>query len=80
MSKFLPVIFHVTAELFDLFTSAVGESGMDKTAWLIDAIRQKLNQPDTNTDNRMSALVERMELAAAALIGGKQGIPPAPYD
>lgn len=80
MSKSLSVTFRVPAELVGLFTSAVGESGMDKTAWLIDAIRQKLNQPDTNPDTRMSALVERMELAAAALIGGKQGIPPTPYD
>lgn len=28
----------------------------------------------------MMALVERMEIAAAALIGGKQGIPTLPYD
>ncbi|RUR91073.1 hypothetical protein [Pectobacterium polaris] len=80
MNKSLSVTFRVPAELVDLFSSAVDESGMDKTAWLIDAIRQKLNQPDTNPDNRMLALVERMELAAAALIGGKQGIPPTPYD
>ncbi len=80
MSKSLSVTFRVPSELVDLFTSAVDESGMDKTAWLIDAMRQKLNQPETNPDNRISALVERMELAAAALIGGKQGIPPTPYD
>ncbi|MEH6372191.1 hypothetical protein [Pectobacterium carotovorum] len=80
MSKSLSVTFRVPAALADLFTSSVGESGMDKTAWLIDAIRQKLNQPDTNLDNRMLALVERMELAAASLIGGKQGIPPQSYN
>ena len=28
----------------------------------------------------MLALVERMETAAAALVGGKQGIPPNPYN
>lgn len=80
MSKSLSVTFRVPAELSESFTDAVSAAGGDKTAWLVDAIRQKLNQPDSNPDARMMALVERMEIAAAALIGGKQGIPPLPYD
>lgn len=80
MSKSLSVTFRVPAELSEAFTDAVSSSSGDKTAWLVDAIRQKLNQPDSNPDARMMALVERMEIAAAALIGGKQGIPPLPYD
>lgn len=35
-------------------------------------------QADSNTDSRLLALVERMEIAAAALAMGKQGIPPRP--
>lgn len=80
MTKSLSVTFRVPAELSETFTDAVSAAGGDKTAWLVDAIRQKLNQPDSNPDARMMALVERMETAAAALIGGKQGIPPLPYN
>lgn len=80
MSKSLSVTFRVPADLSEAFTGAVSAAGEDKTAWLVDAIRQKLNLPDRNADARMMALVERMEIAAAALIGGKQGIPPLPYD
>lgn len=80
MSKSLSVTFRVPVELVELFTSAVNESGKDKTAWLIDAVRQKVGQPVSNPDARMLALVERMETAAAALVGGKQGIPPRPYN
>lgn len=80
MSKSLSVTFRVPAELSGDFSDAVIAAGGDKTAWLVDAIRQKLNRPDSNPDVRMMALVERMEKAAAALMGGKQGIPPLPYD
>jgi len=80
MSKSLSVTFRVPAELVESFTNAVSESGTDKTTWLVDAVRHKLSQPDSNPDHRMIALVERMEAAAAALIGGKQGIPPHPYN
>lgn len=80
MSKSLSVTFRVPAELSEAFTDAVSSSSGDKTTWLVDAIRQKLNRPESNPDARMMALVERMEIAAAALIGGKQGIPPLPYD
>ena len=80
MSKSLSVTFRVPAELSEAFIGAVSAAGGDKTSWLVDAIRQKLNRPDNNPDTRMMALVERMESAAAALIGGKQGIPPLPYD
>ncbi|MBS0854551.1 MULTISPECIES: hypothetical protein [unclassified Tatumella] len=80
MSKSLSVTFRVPAYLVESFTSAVSESGNDKTAWLIDAVRQKLGQPESNPDHRFLALVERMETAAAALAGGKQGIPPQQYN
>lgn len=80
MSKSLSVTFRIPAELIESFTVAVNESGEDKTAWIVDAIRQKLNRPDSNPDNRLLSLVERMEAAAAALAGGKQGIPPTPYN
>jgi len=80
MNKSLSVTFRVPAELVESFTSAVSESGMDKTAWIVEAVRQKLNQPDNNPDSRLLALVERMETAASALAGGKQGIPPHPYN
>lgn len=80
VSKSLSVTFRIPAELVESFTSAVSESGNDKTAWLIDAVRQKLGQPESNPDHRVLSLVERMETAAAALMGGKQGIPPHPYN
>ncbi len=80
MSKSLSVTFRVPAELSEAFTDAVSSSSDDKTAWLIDAIRQKLNRPESNPDARLMSLVERMEVAAAALIVGKQGVPGLPYD
>lgn len=80
MSKSNLVAFRVPAELQDAFYDAVATSGGDKTAWLVDAIRSKLSQPESNPQSRMLALVERMEVAAAALAGGKQGIPPQPYN
>lgn len=76
----MSVTFRVPAELSEAFTCAVSAASGDKTAWLVDAIRQKLNLPESNPDARMMALVERMELAAAALIVGKQGVPGLPYD
>ncbi|WNN45465.1 hypothetical protein [Winslowiella toletana] len=80
MSKSLSVTFRVPSDLSEAFTSAVNAAGGDKTAWLVDAARQKLNRPESNPNARIMALVERMEIAAAALIGGKQGIPPLQYD
>lgn len=80
MSKSNLVAFRVPAELQDAFNESVAASGGDKTAWLLDALRSKLNQPENNPQSRMLALVERMEAAAAALAGGKQGIPPTPYN
>ena len=80
MSKSLSVTFRIPAELVESFTSAVSDSGTDKTAWLIDAVCQKLGQPESNPDHRILSLVERMETAAAALAGGKQGIPPRLYN
>ncbi|WP_314139874.1 hypothetical protein [Buttiauxella noackiae] len=80
MSKSLSVTFRMPAELVESFATAVSGSGIDKTAWIVEAVRQKLNQPGNDTDSRLLALVERMETAAAALSGGKQGIPPHPYN
>jgi len=80
MSKSLSVTFRVPAGLSEAFTGAVSIAGGDKTAWLVDAIRQKLSVPDSNPDARLMSLVERMEIAAAALIVGKQGVPGLPYD
>ncbi|EKY0662432.1 TPA: hypothetical protein ACT2TS_002478 [Citrobacter braakii] len=80
MSKSNLVAFRVPAELVDAFNGSVAASGGDKTAWLLDAMRSKLNQPESAPQSRMLALVERMEMAAAALFGGKQGIPPQPYN
>lgn len=76
----MSVTFRVPAELSEAFTGAVSNAGGDKTAWLVDAIRQKLNLPENNPDARLMSLVERMEVAAAALIVGKQGVPGLPYD
>ncbi|CAI1128654.1 hypothetical protein [Serratia fonticola] len=80
MSKSNLVAFRVPADLQDAFNQAVAASGGDKSSWLVDAIRSKLNRPVADSDKRMLALVERMETAAAALIGGKSGIPPHPYN
>ena len=66
------VAFRVPADLQNTFNQAVAASGGDRTAWLLDALRSKLNQPESNPQSRMQGLVERMELAAAALAGGKQ--------
>lgn len=80
MSKSLSVTFRLPAEFVDAFSSAVSEAGTDKTTWLVEAVQQKLKLPDINPDHRLLALVERMETAAAALVGGKQGIPPMTYN
>lgn len=72
--------FRVTAELHGVFNQAVAAADCDKTAWLLVALRIKLNQPDSNSQMRMLELVERMEVAAAALAGGKQGITPTLYN
>lgn len=80
MSKSNLVAFRIPAELQDAFSEAVEAAGGDKSAWLVDAIRSKLNRPAARADVRMLALVERMETAAAALVIGKQGVPPHPYN
>lgn len=80
MSKSNLVAFRVPADLQDAFNQALAASGGDKSAWVVDAIRSKLNRPIADSDKRMLALVERMETAAAALIVGKSGIPPHPYN
>lgn len=80
MSKSNLVAFRVPADLHDDFNQAVAAAGGDKTAWLVDAIRGKLNRPVADYDSRVLALVERMEIAAAALIAGKPDIPPHLYN
>lgn len=80
MSKSNLVAFRVPADLQDAFNQAVAASGGDKSSWLVNAIRSKLNRPMADPDKRLLALVERMETAAAALIVGKSGIPPHPYN
>jgi len=80
VSKSNLVAFRVPADLQDAFNQAVDAAGGDRSSWLVDAIRSKLNRPVANSDARMLALVERMEIAAAALVGGKQDIPPHPYN
>jgi hypothetical protein len=80
VSKSNLVAFRVPTDLQDDFNQVIEAAGGDKSAWLVDAIRQKLNRPGSNSDSRMLALVERMETAAAALIVGKPDIPPQPYN
>lgn len=48
-----------TAELSEDCTAAVGTAGNDKTAWLVDTIRQILNQSEKNSDARMMVLVKK---------------------
>lgn len=64
MSKSNLVAFRVPTELHDAFNQAVAAAGGDKTAWLLDALRSKLNQPENNPQLRMLELVERLEVAA----------------
>lgn len=73
MSKSNLVAFCVPAELYGAFSQAVAVMDGDKTAWLLDALRSKLNLPESNPQLRMLELVEQMEVA---LVGGKQGILP----
>ncbi|CAM7305378.1 hypothetical protein KLPMCK396B_06530 [Klebsiella pneumoniae] len=72
--------FRVPAELHGVFNQAVAAADCDKTAWLLVALRSKLNQPDSNPQMRMFELVERMEVEVAALAGDKQGITPTLYN
>lgn len=80
MSKSNLVAFRVPTDLKEEFNEAITASGGDKSAWLVDAIRGKLNRPVSDPGARMLELVERMETAAAALIVGKPGIPPHQYN
>ncbi|CAI2131262.1 hypothetical protein JBO49_18610 [Serratia fonticola] len=61
MSKSNLVAFRVPADLQDAFNQSVAASGGDKSSWLIDAIRNKLNRPVADSDKRLLALVEQME-------------------
>ncbi|MEQ5729214.1 hypothetical protein AB7360_06690 [Providencia alcalifaciens] len=80
MSKSNLIAFRLPAELQALFNDAVSNSGTDKTAWIVSAIKEKLNRPDSNPDARMLSLVERLESSVASLIAGKADIPPYTYN
>ncbi|MCX3072416.1 hypothetical protein OSB95_04040 [Providencia stuartii] len=72
--------FRIPAELQALFNDAVSNSGSDKTAWIVSAIKEKLNHPDSNPDARMLSLVGRLESSVASLIAGKADIPLYTYN
>jgi hypothetical protein len=80
MSKSNLIAFRLPVELQALFNDAVSASGSDKSSWIISAIKEKLNRPESNPDARMLSLVERLESAAASLIAGKADIPPHAYN
>ncbi len=80
MSKSNLIAFRLPAELQTMFNDAVTSSGSDKTSWIVSAIKEKLNRPDSNPDARMLSLVERLESSVASLIAGKAGIPPYTYN
>lgn len=75
MSKSNLIAFRLPAELQALFNDAVSNSGSDKTAWIVSAIKEKLNRPDSNPDARILSLVERLESSVASLIAGKADTP-----
>ena len=80
MSKSNLIAFRLPAELQTLFNDAISNSGSDKTAWVVSAIKEKLNRPDSNPDARILSLVERLESSVASLIAGKADIPPYTYN
>ncbi|MBU3053305.1 hypothetical protein [Proteus mirabilis] len=80
MSKSNLIAFRLPAELQTLFNEAISNSGSDKTAWVVSAIKEKLNRPDSNPDARILSLVERLESSVASLIAGKADIPPYTYN
>ncbi|MBG2962360.1 hypothetical protein I4912_01255 [Proteus mirabilis] len=80
MSKSNLIAFRLPAELQTLFNDAISNSGSDKTAWIVSAIKEKLNRPDSNPDARILSLVERLESSVASLIVGKADIPPYTYN
>lgn len=80
MSKSNLIAFRLPAELQTLFNEDISNSGSDKTAWIVSAIKEKLNRPDSNPDARILSLVERLESSVASLIAGKADIPPYTYN
>lgn len=80
MSKSNLIAFRLPAELQTLFNDAVLNSGNDKTAWIVSAIKEKLNHPDSTPEARILSLVERLESSVASLIAGKADIPPYTYN
>ncbi len=80
MSKSNLIAFRLPAELQTLFNDAVLGSGGDRTSWIVSAIKEKLNHPDSKPDARMLSLVERLESSVASLVAGKADIPPHAYN
>lgn len=80
MSNSNLVAFRLPTELQTLFNDAVTASGSDKTSWIVSAIKEKMNRPESAPDVRMLSLVERLESAAASLTAGKADIPPYAYN
>ena len=65
-SKSVFTSFRVDTHLAELIESAVFNSGVTKTAWLIDAVKVKLGK-DTN-EGRLSAVLEKLEAVAGGLL------------
>lgn len=80
MSKSNLIAFRLPTELQPMFNDAIANSDSDKTAWIVSAIKEKLNRPESNHDARMLSLVERLESSVASLIAGKADIPPYTYN
>lgn len=80
MSKSNLITFRLPTELQPLFNDAVSNSCTDKTTWIVSAIKEKLNRPESNQDARMLSLVERLKSSVASLIAGKADIPPYTYN
>ncbi|EUC96665.1 hypothetical protein HMPREF1567_3522 [Providencia alcalifaciens PAL-2] len=52
--------FGSTTEQQALFNDTVTNSGTDKTAWIVSAIKEKLNRPDSSLSARMLSLEESL--------------------
>ena len=78
MSKSSLTAFRIPAELRDEFEQAIAGSGDDKSSWLVDAVRQKLNRP--RAEDEMLALIEQMKKAAEPLIMQAEKLEYTPYE
>jgi len=59
------ITFRIPDDLLSDLVNAVSDSGQNRTAWLVDAIRMKLSRP--GADSRLLSAVERLENAVGAL-------------